>query len=50
MPKHATLVTMNLFSAIKLICTKVKDKLPISGNVDYEDERIQQEEEFKRKQ
>ena len=39
-PKHATLVTLNLFSAIKLIASKIKDKLPISGNVEYEDDRL----------
>jgi hypothetical protein len=37
-PKHANIVISNLFSAIKMICNKVIDHLPISGNVDYEDE------------
>jgi hypothetical protein len=32
-PKHANLVTQNLYSAIKLICEKVLFHIPISGNV-----------------
>ena len=35
-PKHAMLVTKVLFAAIKMICSKIIDKLPISGNVEYE--------------
>ncbi|CDW78395.1 UNKNOWN [Stylonychia lemnae] len=44
-PKHAALVTMNLFQAIKMISTKIIDRLPISGNVKYEDDRLLLEEE-----
>ena len=42
-PKHAMLVTKNLFSAIKMICAKVINKMPICGNVEYEDEKIMME-------
>ena len=42
-PKHAGLVTKNLFSALKLICAKVLHKVPLSGNVVYEDHKTEEE-------
>ena len=49
MPKHAGMVTMNLFQAIKLICQKIINKLPISGNVQYQDDRLLYEEVLKKR-
>jgi hypothetical protein len=37
-PKHASLVVLNLFAAIKMICEKTIHLVPISGNVEYEKE------------
>ena len=37
-PKHAGLATKNLFTAIKMICAKVINRMPICGNIEYEDE------------
>ena len=47
-PKHAALVTRNLFSAIKMICEKVLPRLPISGNIDFEDDQLLIDEEMHR--
>mmetsp|Transcript_40330 Transcript_40330/g.38798 ORF Transcript_40330/g.38798 Transcript_40330/m.38798 type:complete len:144 (-) Transcript_40330:9-440(-) len=53
-PKHAGIVSMNLFWAIKMICDKTLHIIPISGNIEYEpetnlndDEMVNLEEEEK---
>ena len=48
-PRHAYLVTKNLFSAVKLVSQKVINKVPYSGNVQYEDEMIEREEEMRKR-
>eukprot|EP00347_Sterkiella_histriomuscorum_P007703 403347891 len=39
-PKHAGLVVMNLFQAIKMISSKIINKLPVCGNVEYEEDKL----------
>lgn len=42
LPKHAHLVTMNLFSAVKLISNKLIHRIGVSGNVSYQDDNYDQ--------
>mmetsp|Transcript_42333 Transcript_42333/g.31013 ORF Transcript_42333/g.31013 Transcript_42333/m.31013 type:complete len:139 (-) Transcript_42333:107-523(-) len=44
-PKHAGIVSMNLFWAVKMICDKVLFKIPISGNIEYEKETRKEEDD-----